>query len=446
MKNNYIITLLFITAITQAQIVDIPDANFKNALVNTDCVDTNGDGYGDDDADTNDDGEIQLSEAEAVLWLKVSFRNITLLEGVQSFTNLETLICYSNGLNSLDFAQNNDLVELVCYSNNLTSLNITQNVNLEKLICYDNQLSSLDVSQNINLEELVCFSNQQLTSLNVTQNVNLLKLNCAGNSITNLDLTQNTNLQELVCDNNQLTNLDITQNINLEELVCGGNPLTSIDVTQNINLNKLVCIFNQLTSLDLSQNNNLSYLSCRNNQLTHLDVYQNNNLKELFCNNNQLASLDVSQNMNLEELFCNNNQLVNLNIKNGNNTNMPRMWSHNNLNLVCIQIDDDTATYPECTSTSGWCKDDWAEYNEECELGIEGNSIISFSIYPNPTQDVLNIASQQPIETVKIYNLQGQLIKEGSSNRVDVSQLNTGLYFIQLSVDGKTVTKKFIKE
>ena len=35
-------------------------------------------------------------------------------------------------------------------------------------------------------------------------------------------------------------------------------------------------------------------------------------------------------------------------------------------------------------------------------------------IYPNPTQDILFIESQQPIETMKIYNLQGRLIKEAA--------------------------------
>jgi len=68
------------------------------------------------------------------------------------------------------------------------------------------------------------------------------------------------------------------------------------------------------------------------------------------------------------------------------------------------------------------------------------------SIYPNPTQDILNIESQQQIETVKIYSLQGQLIKESSKSSLDVSQLTAGLYFVQVTIEGKIITKKFIKE
>jgi len=49
--------LLFSLSIS-AQIVNIPDANFKDALVNTICVDIDGNLGPDIDADLNNDGEI----------------------------------------------------------------------------------------------------------------------------------------------------------------------------------------------------------------------------------------------------------------------------------------------------------------------------------------------------------------------------------------------------
>lgn len=87
-------------------------------------------------------------------------------------------------------------------------------------------------------------------------------------------------------------------------------------------------------------------------------------------------------------------------------------------------------------------------------INVTGEKILSvdevnnkiFKIYPNPTQDILNIQSQQQIEAVSIYNLQGQLFKEDSSSRVDVSHLSNGLYFVRVTIEGKTITKKFIKE
>ncbi len=407
MKNYYFITLFFLSAISHAQIVNIPDANFKYTLVNKNCVDTDGDGVGDSNADTNNDGEIQVSEAEAVIRLIVHYSNIFSLEGIQSFTNLEDLRCGNNPLTSLDLTQNLKLEYLSTYSNHqLSSLDVTQNSNLKVLICTENQLSSLDVSQNLNLE----------------------RLDCGWNQLTNLDVSQNLFLEWLACYQNQLTSLDISQNLNIKWLTCAYNPLTILDVTQNPNLEVLICSYNQLTDLDLSQNPNLDLLDCDRNQLT---------------------SLNLTQNTNLERLRCYDNQLTYLNIKNGNNHNMDRMHSYGNPNLICITVDDNNAFHPHCdlspTLPLGWCKDSTAIYNEDCELGIEDNNSITFTMFPNPTQNILIIESQVPIELIRIYSVSGSLIKETSKTSISVSELPSGLYFAQINIGGHTVNKKFVK-
>jgi hypothetical protein len=255
-------------------------------------------------------------------------------------------------------------------------------------------------------------------------------------------------LVELYCSSNNLSTIDISYNINLEEIWCNNNGLTFIDISNNQNLIRLYCYNNDLTSIDTSQNIELQGLSAGSNQITTFDLSQNLNLISLGCGFNQLTILDLSLNSNLATLGCWGNDLVKLNIANGNNSNMLHMDSRENLNLVCIQVDDVNATYPICDTVNytGWCIDDWTSYSEECILGIEENTALGFSIYPNPAQDFLFIETQQPIETVKIYNLQGQLIKEISESTIDVSQLNSGMYFVQVIVEGKTQALKFIKE
>ncbi len=383
MKNLYLITLLFLTTISQAQIVTIPDVNFKNALVNTPCVDTTGDGEGDADADTNDDGEIQVSEAESVLFLSLIDQSISSLEGIKSFTNIEYLNVWFN----------------------------------------------------------------QLSSLDVTKNTMLKDLNCVWNSISDLDVTQNPMLEELRSAVTQISNIDLSQNPNLRILDLSFCPLQGLDVTQNPNLELLGVFGSQLTSLDVTQNPNLQFLSAPINQLTSLDVTQNPNLVTLFCYDNQLTSLDLSQNTNLERLICYNNQLSSLDIKNGNNHNMMRMWAYDNPNLECIQVDDETATYPVCDEINylGWCKDDWTSYSEDCSLATQDFNQISFTLYPNPTQDILNIDSQEPIDSVQIYSINGSFIKETSSTSIGISELPAGLYFAQINIGGNSLTKKFVK-
>ncbi|MGK0449253.1 MAG: hypothetical protein ACJA2M_003058 [Polaribacter sp.] len=342
MKSYFIITLLlFSVFFIQAQIVNIPDANFKNALVNTLCVDTNDDGIGDDDVDLNNDGEIQVSEAEATMWLNIPNQDIYSIEGIQSF-------------------------------------------------------------------------------------VNITLLSCPYNQLTNVDLTQNPNLLAVFFMSNQLNNINLTQCSNI----------TLIEVW-----------FNELSNLDLTGNPNLLYLRCDSNQLTDLDLTENLNLERLSCSSNQLSSLDLSQNPNLISLSCGNNQLLNLNLKNENNSNLTKMYARGNPNLTCIQVDDVTATHL-CfiNNYTGWCKDDWAEYSEVCELGISDFDKNNVKIFPNPVQNILNINTEFPIEQIKIYTLQGQLINETTNNQIDVSLFSSGLYFASIVIDGKNIVKKFIKE
>lgn len=210
-------------AFLSAQIVHIPDSNFKDALI-AEGVDTNG------------DGEIQVSEAEAVINLDVGLRNISSLEGIQSFINIEKLYCDNNHLDALDISQNIKLVELHCYANEISHLDVTQNTQLKSLRCQINHLTHLDVSQNLNLEDLHCSSNQ-LTVLDISQNSKLERLDFSNNSLEDIDITQNLNLEILWCSNNQLSSLDLSQHTALVEVVCNDNHLTSLNVANGNNEN-----------------------------------------------------------------------------------------------------------------------------------------------------------------------------------------------------------------
>ncbi len=312
MKTLIILALVIFSTLNNfAQIVDIPDINFKNALI-------------EDGIDTNNDGEIQVSEAEVILNLNVSSENIFSLEGIQSFINLELLIC----------------------------------------------------------------------------------------------------------TNNQLSDLDVSQNLNLKNLWCGGNQLSDLDVSQNVNLNSLWC---------------------SNNQFSNLDVSQNTNLKSLSCGDNQLSNLDVTQNPILEELECSNNQLISLHINNGNNHNMYNMHSFGNINLTCIQIDDENATYPVCMEfpITGWCIDDWSSYSEDCVLGITEQSLAaSLQLYPNPVQDVLHINTQNGVELkqIQVYDVMGKKVLEGKSASLDFTGLASGLYFVKVETNQGVLVKRVMRE
>jgi hypothetical protein len=210
------------------QIVNIPDANFKAALIRDSLINTNG------------DDEIQVSEALATDIIDVSSKDITDLTGIEVFPNLISLICYDNQLITLDVSNNSALAFLYCYDNQLTTLDVSNNTALSNLHCYENQLTTLDVSNHFVLGELYCYDNQ-LTILDVSNNSALANLSCSFNNLTTLDVSSNTALYKLYCNNNQLTTLYVSNNAALYKLYCHDNQLTTLDISNNAALHNLSC-------------------------------------------------------------------------------------------------------------------------------------------------------------------------------------------------------------
>jgi len=72
----------------------------------------------------------------------------------------------------------------------------------------------------------------------------------------------------------------------------------------------------------------------------------------------------------------------------------------------------------------------------------------SFSLWPNPVQNTLNINSlNESNYSVKIYDLLGRLIytKENVSTSIDVSSFTSGLYLIKIKAQNGEASQKFIK-
>jgi uncharacterized repeat protein (TIGR01451 family) len=323
MKNFFFIftaCMLFLN-VAQAQIINIPDTRFKNTLVSSFCVDTNGDDIGDARVDTNSDGQISVTEALAVTGLSVYQRAIFSLEGIQYFTNLQTLNCANNYLSTLNVQGFTNLQKLWCSHNQLPSLNVQGLTNLITLDCSVNSLPSLNVQGFTNLKVLTC-QNNQIPSLNVQGLTNLIVLDCSINQIPVLNVQGLMNLKHLYCNNNQLPSLNVQGLTNLEWLGCSNNQLTMLNVQGLTNLQSLDCANNQLTTLNVQGLTNLHTLQCQNNRLTSLDVQDLTNLQILNCANNQLSSLFIkngrtepvnfSANANLTYICCDEAELTNI--------------------------------------------------------------------------------------------------------------------------------------
>lgn len=260
MKKLYFSLLtLLLCFVANAQIVNIPDANFKAKLLSASSDNPVASNqipenyYGSvstyNTIDTNNDGEIQVSEALMIKFLSVNLSNISNLQGINSFSNLVTLSCNNNQIA------------------NLSSINGL--TNLKFLDCFNNQISSLNVSSLTNLKSLYCVYNQ-ISSLNVNGLINLSTIQCFENQLSTLNVDGLTNLETLYCSDNQLVNLNVSGLLNLKYLDCKNNQLSNLNVSGSINIINLYCEFNQLTTLNLSGLTDLEHLECYNNFLSSL--------------------------------------------------------------------------------------------------------------------------------------------------------------------------------
>ena len=74
----------------------------------------------------------------------------------------------------------------------------------------------------------------------------------------------------------------------------------------------------------------------------------------------------------------------------------------------------------------------------------------NIGMYPNPTEGVVTMQLGENQSDVILYNAMGQVLKEyrsvsGSFN-IDLSEYNSGMYFLNIKNDTFNATKKIVKK
>lgn len=219
MKKFYFLLLgLVIYSVTNAQVINFPDVNFKNRLLQSSptqfIVKNLSNVYF--KLDVNNDGEIQVSEATQVSYMNVSYSSISDLTGISAFINLQVLSCNGNVLSALNLSSLENLQDVNCSNNQLISLNVSGLINIQKLVCSYNQLTTLNVEGLTSLYDLNCGQNS-LTTLDVNSLINLVTLDCWSNDLitlfvkngrqeSSIGFTSNPTLQYVCADEFQVQN------------------------------------------------------------------------------------------------------------------------------------------------------------------------------------------------------------------------------------------------
>lgn len=236
--------------------ISIPDEAFKRYCVAN--------------YDSNNDGEISVTEAKMATVMDLNTNEVQSMKGLSFFTELHVLRCVGTVATKA----------LVSRSGRLSSLDVSGLTQLDTLDCSGNPIKVLDVSRNLQLKALSCEANL-LESLDLSNNRQLRALSCEENGLAGLNLSNNTAIEQLNCGANKLIALDVSPLSSLRNLQCGGNQLVSLNLSKNAQLESLDCSNNVIKELDVSENRKLSKLVCTNNPLTALYLFASQAIPDL---------------------------------------------------------------------------------------------------------------------------------------------------------------------
>lgn len=382
MKKILLIVLL-ISATASAQTVTFADPNFKYSLLQA--------GY-----DTSGDGDIQVSEAQAVINLYVSQQpgySISSLQGIEAFSNVKDLIVTSlhlmttidltvlPSLQSVQFAscqslQNVNLVNMpamkavvVDSCPQLTTMPFTGLSTMEYIrIMGPNNLGDMDITPCTNLNWFRC---ENLDSLNAAGLTNLTFIDTySSDTFTALNVTGCTALEVIEAWHSHIENLDVSGLPNLKRLEIQvsnptlGFPQTTLNASNCPKLELIDAGSGNVAGLvNLSGCTALKEFRGENNSITELDITGCTALVKLSLYNNMLTTIDVSHCTALTNLDLTVNPLESVYMKNGINEHL----SYNNFpvtpQFICCDEDDipgfismlapETICNPYCTFEPG---------------------------------------------------------------------------------------------
>jgi hypothetical protein len=435
MKKKYFLLLVFLIGpAAVAQTIEIPDPLFKQHLIAGDYHTQDADSNN-IQIDTNNDGEVQQSEALLVSRLFIG-DEVASAVGIQYFTNVRDLILNTNFMMStLDISTLTALEKFYCTNTMLTSLNFS-GANLEELFLASNQLHSLDIAS-------------------LATNTHLTVLDLSFNELDAIDLSPlatNNHISSIILSYNNLTILDLSAlNSTITDLDLRNNQLSDLDFSSfTHHFNTIDISENNFTSVDFSGLTSGTSLFCNNNlNLTYVKIPAD------FAPNMLLLSFD---NPNLETIDVRNNSFDGCYLI-ANPCQYPGWIIGNASPTICVD-DIVVGEYPngDPKTEKSYFEDYYSEISipaptvsTTCALSdVTFAAQNTIALYPNPAENRLNITGQVEMKSVSVYNVLGQLMGQQNTagkekTSLDISSLQSGTYFVTIESDGGLSTQRFLK-
>lgn len=88
---------------------------------------------------------------------------------------------------------------------------------------------------------------------------------------------------------------------------------------------------------------------------------------------------------------------------------------------------------------------DYVRVFQNTVLSLEDNTFDSIKVFPNPATDTLTVSGINTIDSLKLYNVLGQLILENKDlETIDVSSMPKGVYILKIESKNFKTTRKII--
>jgi Leucine-rich repeat (LRR) protein len=399
------------------------------------------------------------------------------LSGIEYFTTLDILNCYSNQLSAVPPLPPS-LSRLYCFSNQITGIAALPD-HCQILGCGYNLLTELPVLP-AGMLGLDCQHNQ-IDSLSVLPD-SLNSLSCNHNLLTELPALP-LKLSFLNCYANGIGSLPVLPS-SLQYLRCGFNGIDSLPASLPPGLIELECNFNNLSmlpslpasmnSLSFAVNNidsvppvpaGLTYLECYSNKLDFSDIVPLMTIAAIQYAPQDSIEISLKDTLDAGGSFTAvaNTDAHPLNIYKWYKDNQalspdPRFSGITSDTLIIspLQIADAGSYYCEITNSQA---PDLTLYRRTISLSVNNIStglpsvpsmISEPAVFPNPASDVLHLTNPwDHLAEARMMNLEGMLVWKGEikprySERIDTGSFKRGFYFLIIEGDDKHFCKKII--
>jgi hypothetical protein len=188
-------------------------------------------------------------------------------------------------------------------------------------------------------------------------------------------------------------------------------------------------------------------------------------VEDLLCTSADTVTVSFNEDTTDPTITCAAGQTIDLNAGETfylvQGTEFDPSGTDDNCGVASVENDfNQTATLagaqlPVGTNAIVWTVTDDSGNSQTCSIdvvvnpyvGIAGASDNGISVFPNPTNGIINISNHhQVIENIILTDLNGRTINSFNGNNIDITNVPEGIYFLKIQTAGAVIVEKIVKK